>query len=267
MIVAVCVVVVDPVPVNVVLIAAAGTVTGLDTVSAALLDDNATLVPPVGAALVSVTVQVVFDPDTMLAGLHDNVDTAGGGVTVTVAVAEPPPAVAVIVAVCVVVVDPAPVNVVLVAAAGTVTEPDTVSAALLDDNATLVPPVGAALVSVTVHAVLDPDTMLAGLHDNVDTAGEEEDPLAGLNAAMWARYRSARLNVKVAATGPAVDCTKSSIAVSILFNVARRVNPVPAVIVPNRPESSITAPKISSPAVLVVAAVDVMALAAVVPLA
>jgi hypothetical protein len=53
----------------------------------------------------------------------------------------------------------------------------------------------------------------------------------------------------------------------MLFNVARRVNPAPAVMVPNRPESSITAPKISSPAVLVVAAVDVIPLPAVVPLA
>jgi hypothetical protein len=48
---------------------------------------NVTLVPPVGAALVNVTVQVVFDPDTMLVGLHETVDTAGGGgVTVTVVV-------------------------------------------------------------------------------------------------------------------------------------------------------------------------------------
>ena len=110
------------------------------------------------------------------------------GVTVTIAVAEPPPELAVIVAVCVVAVDPAPVNVVLVAAAGTMTEAETASAALLDDKATLVPPVGAALVSVTVQVVFDPDTMVAGLHDNVDTAGEDEEPLAGLNVAIWARY-------------------------------------------------------------------------------
>ena len=84
---AVCVVVVDPDPVKVVLVVVAGTVTDAGTVSAVLFDPNVTLSPPVGAALVNVTVQVVFDPETMLAGLHDTADTAGGaGVTVTVVV-------------------------------------------------------------------------------------------------------------------------------------------------------------------------------------
>ena len=84
---AVCVVVADPAPVKVVLVAVAGTVTEDGTVSAALFDPNVTITPPVGAAVVSVTVQVVFDPDTMLAGLHETPDTAGGGgVTVTVVV-------------------------------------------------------------------------------------------------------------------------------------------------------------------------------------
>jgi len=185
--VAVCVVVVDPAPVNVVLVVFAGTVTEGGTVSAALLDPNVTVSPPVSAALVSVTVQVVFDPDTMLDGLHDTADTAGGGggvgVTVTVVVLEAPPPVAVTVAVCVVVVDPAPVNVVLVVVAGTVTEGGTESAVLLDPNVTVSPPVGAALVSVTVQVVFEPVTMLAGLHDTADTAGEGDTP-NGLNAAI-----------------------------------------------------------------------------------
>jgi len=267
--VAICVVVADPAPVNVVLVVVAGTVTEGGTVSAALLDPNVTLSPPVGAALVSVTVQVVFDPDTMLDGLQDTADTAGGGgvvVTVTVVVLEAPPPVAVTVAICVVVVDPAPVNVVLVVVAGTVTEGGTVRAALLDPNVTLSPPAGAALVSVTVQVVFDPVTMLAGLHDNVDTAGGENPP-ADLNAAIWARYRSALLKVNVDATGPAAGCTISSNAVSMLLREARNVKPVPAVIVPNSPESSITAPKSRSPAVVVVAAVLVMAFAVVVPAA
>jgi hypothetical protein len=97
--VAVCVVVVDPAPVNVALVVVAGTVTEGGTVSATLLDPNVTLSPPVGAALVSVTVHVVFDPDTMLEGLHDTADTAAGGVTVTVVVLEAPPPVAVTVAI------------------------------------------------------------------------------------------------------------------------------------------------------------------------
>ena len=182
---AICVVVADPAPVNVVLVVVAGTVTEGGTVSAALLDPNVTLSPPVGAALVSVTVQVVFDPDTMLDGLQDTADTAGGGgvvVTVTVVVLEAPPPVAVTVAICVVVVDPAPVNVVLVVVAGTVTEGGTVRAALLDPNVTLSPPAGAALVSVTVQVVFEPETMLVGLQETADTAGGAR--LAGLKAAI-----------------------------------------------------------------------------------
>ena len=103
--------------------------------------------------------------------------------TVTVVVCDAPAPVAVTVAVCVVVVDPAPVNVVLVVFAGTVTEGGTVSAALLDPNVTVSPPVSAALVSVTVQVVFEPVTMLAGLHDTADTAGEGDTP-NGLNAAI-----------------------------------------------------------------------------------
>jgi len=226
-----------------------------------------TVTPPAGAALVSVTVHVVVVPDTMLAGLHDTPETDAAGPTVTVVVTEPPPPLAVTVAVCVVVPDPVPVKVVLVLLAGTVTGLGTLSAPLFEDTVTLNPPAGAALVSVTVQVVVAPDTMLAGLHEIVDTAGEEEDPLPALNVAIWAIYRSARLNVNVAATGPAAVCTSSSMAESILFSEARPVKPVPAVIVPKDPESSITAPKISSPAVVVVAVELVIAFAVVVPLA
>jgi hypothetical protein len=54
---------------------------------------------------------------------------------------------------------------------------------------------------------------------------------------------------------------------STLLTVARRVNPVPAVIVPKDPESSMTAPKIRSPFVVVVANVLVTAFAVFVLLA
>ena len=91
--------------------------------------------------------------------------------TVTGVVWEEPFALAVMVATCVVGVDPAPANVVLVVAPGTVTDGGTVSAVLFDANVTLVPAAGAALASVTVQVVLDPDTMLDGLHDTEDTPG------------------------------------------------------------------------------------------------
>jgi hypothetical protein len=44
---------------NVAVVAAAATVTEAGTVNAALLSDNITLAPPLGAALVKVTVQVL----------------------------------------------------------------------------------------------------------------------------------------------------------------------------------------------------------------
>ena len=86
-------------PIKVVLVVLAGTVTGVGTLRAALLEDTVTLKPPVGAAVDSVTVHVVVVPDEMLVGLHDTADTDGGGVTVTVAVAVPAPALVVTVAV------------------------------------------------------------------------------------------------------------------------------------------------------------------------
>lgn len=80
-----------PVAVNVADVAAAGTVTEVDTGSAlALLDDNATVLPPVGAVWFRVTVHVVATPAVTLGGAHASDDTRTGGVTVTVAVALPP---------------------------------------------------------------------------------------------------------------------------------------------------------------------------------
>ena len=76
---------------------------------------------------------------------------------------------------------------------------------------------------------------------------------------------SALLNVNVAATEPAVAWIASSMAMSMALRVARTVKPVPAVIVPKLPESSMATPKISSPLAVVVAAVLVTPLAAVVP--
>jgi hypothetical protein len=54
-----------------------------------LLDERVTVIPPAGAARSKVTVQVVDAPDIRLAGAHMSDETAGGGDTVTVAVALP----------------------------------------------------------------------------------------------------------------------------------------------------------------------------------
>ena len=159
----------EPVPVNVVVVKVAGTVTGVGTLSAALFDVTVTLNPPGRAALVSVIVQVVVvTPDTMLAGLHDNPETDGGGVTVTVVEAVPPFKLAVTVAVWSVRPLPLAINVVLTALAGTTTGLGTLSARLFDVTVTLAPPAGATPLSVSVQVAVVPDTILDGLHDTVE---------------------------------------------------------------------------------------------------
>jgi hypothetical protein len=92
-----------------------------------------------------VTVHVVEAPEVTLVGLQTSEDTAGPGVTVTVAVVLPP-RVAVSVTVWVVATEPEmAVNVVEVTVAGTVTEAGTGNAVvLLEASVTGLPPVGAA---------------------------------------------------------------------------------------------------------------------------
>ena len=67
----------------------AATTTEAGTVSAALLDDNVTVEPPVGAACGSVIVQFEVAPETTLDGEHCSVVTVTG-VTAIEAVAELP---------------------------------------------------------------------------------------------------------------------------------------------------------------------------------
>jgi hypothetical protein len=65
----------------------AASVTDAGTVSAALVPDNVTAAPPVGAALVRVTVQVLDAFGPRLVG-HANDDTSTGATKLTVAFAE-----------------------------------------------------------------------------------------------------------------------------------------------------------------------------------
>jgi hypothetical protein len=72
------------VAVNVAVEVFAGTVTNAATLSIALFEDNATVAPPANAGNASVTVQVEFAPDAMLAGEHCNADTViTGGASVS----------------------------------------------------------------------------------------------------------------------------------------------------------------------------------------
>src|SRR5262249_47066915 len=112
------------------------------------------------------------------------------GETLTVAVADAGLSVAVTVTVWVVVTDPAVAgNVTDVAPPATVTEPGTGKAVvLLDDSMTVLPLAGAACVSVTVPAVVAPDTTPGGLHPTDARPGvPPPPPAAGLNAAICAR--------------------------------------------------------------------------------
>ena len=73
---------------KVAVVAAAATVTDAGAVRVALLLVKVTLAPPVGAALVKVTVQVLEAFGPRLVGLHTRVDINTGAVRLTVVLAE-----------------------------------------------------------------------------------------------------------------------------------------------------------------------------------
>jgi hypothetical protein len=73
---------------NVAEVAAAATVTEAGTVRLELLFDRLTLAPPVGAAWVNLTVQVLEEFGPRLVGLHASDDIRTGATRLTLAVAE-----------------------------------------------------------------------------------------------------------------------------------------------------------------------------------
>ena len=130
---------------KVVLVEPAGTVTEAGTVRAALLVLNDTTCPPVGAALVWLTVQVLDAPEFTVEGEQASADNTAGATRVRLAVCDPPFSVAVSRAVvsletaATVAVKVAPV-----AAAATVTDGGTATLELLLTRFTARPPPGAA---------------------------------------------------------------------------------------------------------------------------
>ena len=139
-------------------VAPAATVTLAGTVPAVVgVDARAITAPPVGAALVNVTVPVTgTPPDTAVTTVVRVDKTAAGGVTVMVAVPVELLVEAVMVAFVLATTEPAvTVKVAVRAPAATVIDTGTLAtAALLDERLTTLPPVGALLERVTVPVVV-----------------------------------------------------------------------------------------------------------------
>lgn len=160
---------------NVADVAPAGTVTLAGTAAETLELVSVTTTPPAGAAPLRITVPVTPAPPTTDAGftVTDLSETdAAAGFTVSAAVFETPPLVAVIVtAVTAVTVDVVTVNVAVVAPAATVTEAGTVAATLLDASVTTMPPAGAADNKVTVPVLDVPPVTDVGFKATVLSTG------------------------------------------------------------------------------------------------
>jgi hypothetical protein len=152
--------------------AAAGTLTDAGVEREVLVSERVTIAPPVGAAVDSVTVQVLEALGPRLEGLQARADTVIGATRVTVVCAELLLYEAEMVAVWLLgMVLVETVKVAAVAAAATVTEVGTVNVELLFVSVIAAPAVGAAAESVTVQVELLEPLMLLGLHETELTFG------------------------------------------------------------------------------------------------
>jgi hypothetical protein len=158
---------------NVIEAKVAGTVTEAGTDSTvALLEASATVLPPVGAGRLKVTLHVANAPGATLTGAHASDETVGLGVTVIVTVVLPPSEAVKVTVWEVLTVPAVAVNVADVAALGTVIEAGAGSALLLSEaSVTAMPPTGAGCVKVTVHVVEAPEITLVGAQESADTEG------------------------------------------------------------------------------------------------
>jgi len=149
--------------VKVAVVAPTLTLTEAGMLSSALLFDSATVVPPVGAAWFSVTVQVVAAPEFKLVGLQARPVSSVGATRVKLAVWDVPFRVAVTVADWVVVMVPAvAMKLAELAPAGTVTDAGIASRELLSDSAMVVLE-EAGRFKPTVQVMDAPEDAVAGL--------------------------------------------------------------------------------------------------------
>ncbi len=145
-------------------VAAAAIVRLAGTVRLALLLARAMAAPPVGAGPLKVTVQALVAGPVNVAGLQARLLTVVGALKLIKALADPPLAVAVTVAVPVLVIVPAETGKLAdLAPAATVTDAGVVSSELLSERVTTVPADGAALLRVTVQLLVPPELIVAGL--------------------------------------------------------------------------------------------------------
>jgi hypothetical protein len=145
-------------------VAPAAMLTEAGAVSNGLLDESATVRPPVGAGALAVTVQALLASDVNEVGVQTSEVTVTSGARVIEAVFELPFSAAVTTAVWALVTVPAvAVKEAVVAAAATVTLAGTVRLALLLVKATGEPPVGAGPLKVTVQALVPGPVKEAGL--------------------------------------------------------------------------------------------------------
>ena len=160
--------------VNTALLCPTVTVTLAGTVTVGLLLDSATVLPPAGAAPLSVTVQLDVPGPVTVPGAQLKVVTCSCGDTLSPVVAVLPFSEAVSVALtAVTVVSTEAVNTALLCPAVTVTLAGTVTVGLLLDSATVLPPAGAVPLSVTVQLdVPGPVTVPGAQLSNWTVSGE-----------------------------------------------------------------------------------------------
>ena len=233
------VVIVEAVAVKLAEVAPAATVTEAGTVNAALLSDRETREPPVGAALLSVTVQVAEVLEVREAGLQERLVGTAFVTRFMEKVTEEPDRDAVMTAVLsAVMVEAVAEKVAEVAPAATVTEAGTVNAALLSDRETREPPMGAALLSVTVQVAEVLEVREAGLQERLvgtafvtrfmEKVTEEPERDAVMTAVLSAVMVEA-VAEKVAEVAPAATVTEAgTVSAALLSDRETREPPVGA---------------------------------------
>jgi len=151
--------------VKVPLVDMAGIVMDAGTVKVELFEARETVVLPLAAAFVNVTVQVLFAPEANVAGEHCTDDRLTGACSVTLAEEDAPFRVAVMVALAFDATVPAvAMKAAEVELAGTETEAGIARVPSFEDSETVVAPLAVELDSVTVQVLLAPEVNVEGEH-------------------------------------------------------------------------------------------------------